>query len=129
MNAPLVSLALQGIRGQTGRNDGIAAREPRPRKKEEAAEEQHHADFRNAERRTGPVIDGRHDLEIALQPDADEADEREARHRRSKLLGLFSQQSDEGDQEDEQKDGDANRPPGTREAVENEVRLFRKVAV
>src|SRR6266550_8400966 len=125
----LVLFAVQCVGSQAGREDWITAREPGPGKKKEPAEEQRHADFRHTERRAGPVIDGRHDLEIALQPDAEEADDREAGHRGRKLLRLDAQQSDEWDQEDEQKDGDADRPPGAGKAVENEVRLFRKVTV
>src|ERR1041385_7400546 len=98
---------LQGVSGEAGRDDGIAAGEPRPGKEEETAEEQCDADLGDADRGTASLIDRGDDLEVPLEPDAHQADRREADHRGRELLRYDAEEPDERNQEHHQKDGDA----------------------
>src|ERR1044071_4119488 len=120
---------LQGVSSEAGRDDGIAPGEPRPGKEEETAEEQCDADFGDADRGTASLIDGGNDLEIPLEPDADQTDRREADHCECELLRLDAEEPDERNQEHHKKDGDADRFPRADEAVKDEVGLVGKIAV
>src|SRR4029077_8859657 len=111
------------------RDDRIAAGEPAPREEEQPGEKQRYARFGQANRRTLSTIDRGHDLEIALEPDAEETDEREAQHRRRKRLRFHAQQPDKRDQEDAEEHRDPDRPPRPRQTVKDEIRLLRQIPV
>src|SRR5256885_16064825 len=78
----LVLLALERVSRQSRRDDRIPAGKPCPRQEEETPKEQRHANLGQADGRPGTMIDGRHDFEIALEPDSPAADERNADPRR-----------------------------------------------
>src|SRR6266550_3062384 len=113
-----MSLPLQGVRGEAGRDDGIARREPGPGEQEDPAEEEGDADLGYADRRTGAVVHRWNDLEVPLQPDAGETHEREPQHGRRILLRLHAQEADEGNDEDQEEHRHSDRPPRPVQPVE-----------
>ena len=59
-------LALDGVRGEAGRQHRIARAEPPEGEQEQTREEEGRAEFRESDRRTRPGVDGRNDLEVPL---------------------------------------------------------------
>src|SRR6266550_1311986 len=62
----LMGLARQRVRRQPGREHGVARREPTERQQKQPGVQQGHADLRDADGRSGAVVDRRHHLQVAL---------------------------------------------------------------
>src|SRR5690242_3576458 len=120
--ARLVLLAVQRVRGETGREHRVTRAEPTQREEKETREEERGAQLRQSARRTGSAVDRWNDLEIPLEPDPGEAHEREQGEGGRVLLRLHAQKPDERNHEDENEHRHADGTPGTPQPVKDEIR-------
>src|SRR5262245_23798545 len=123
------AFSIEGDLGESRRNHRKGAGENPVAQQEESQERRSRGELGQAEHRARLSGHGRHDVEIALDPQRNQADGGEECQGEWHLLWQHTEQAEEGNDEHAEEHPAADRPPGTPEAGEKETGLLGKISI